>query len=300
MKYVFYFLLTLSIVLVCLHCVGDAPVPTSAPQKTTLNAADYGLVPGCDIDCGKALNRLWEDAASNCVITIPPGIWQCATPIRWTDKNFTLFADQATLVPSHCPGAFFTVGMEAGTKGIVDNIHLRGLTITDPAKSTPIGLQFQNSSRCLIERLTVHGCGVGIREWVDQGRHSYFNIVQSCRLDCKIAIQQAGVPDAKWGLQTSSLKISDLDVDYPELECCFDFQGGNNNEADRISCQGGIQPYLVRALGGGGNRINFQYFEAKYPCRILSASDDNAIDTKGRNKAPFVTHENSGKNNFVK
>lgn len=300
MKYLFFFLLTLSIILIGLHCVGDATVPASGSQKTTLNAADYGLVPGNYIDCGEALNRLWKDAASNCVITIPPGLWHCATPIRWTDKNFTLFADQATLIPEKCNGTFFTVGMEPGTTGIVNNIHIRGLTITDIEKRTPVGLQFQNSSRCLFERVTIYGCGVGFREWVDKDRYSYFNIIQGCQLNCKIAIQQAGVPDAKWGLQASGLKISDLSVDYPDLECCLDFQGGNNNEADRVTCQGSAQPFLVRAMGGGGNRICFQYFEAKYPCRILTASDDNVIDTKGRNKPEWITHENSGKNNVVK
>ena len=47
----------------------------------TIDARDYGFDKNGNSDCGAALNELFKAAPNRSIINIPPGDWDCKTPV---------------------------------------------------------------------------------------------------------------------------------------------------------------------------------------------------------------------------
>jgi hypothetical protein len=288
------------VILAAVIVVGGALLSLRAVDQTTarnaLNAADYGLVEGNHVDAGDVLCRLFADAANGCVIDIPPGDWYCYTPVKWLDKEFVVRAPLARL---HQMAALsepmFTFGCSAKNERCLIQ-RIDGLELwAKEGVSHPIGFKLVNTKeRAAIEHAQVWGFDTAIQQLVEAGSYAYFNTLADVNIrDCRIAVEQTGTPDPKWGLQAACLRIDRMSVTSGRLESVFDLKG-RHTYARQVTCQGPAGHYLFRATDSD-NDIEFQYYEVEdgiTPCRASAPTAEgnkSVLRVTNRSKAEWLS-----------
>jgi hypothetical protein len=241
-------------------------------------------------DAAERLNKAFAalSPSDKCwVIEIPAGDYYygyTANRIEWLDREFIIHTEGVRLHhsgPMPPPdGPLFTFGRSPGNQRVTTQ-RINGLELWGKGPAGFCG--YNAGSDTILENCRVVGFDAAYQQTARGGdytkAYSHGFTMRDCRAeDCATAIEQTGVPDARWGLQCSALRIDGLTVSSDHLECCMELRG-YSTRAMNVHCQGGLNPYLARMTGneGGCHDVHFQYFEADYPCRVLSETPGNVL-----------------------
>jgi hypothetical protein len=308
MKKIYVLLLLLVCAGSVLAVIADAP----PAKRSTLNAVDYGMVPGCK-DAGICLNRLWEDADKRCRITLPAGAYDVHTPIVWTGKSFSCTAEQTLLCWRGGDQTVLTIGAdpEHGDHGnSVQSSYICGLQIGNEGEPVGTGLRIQNASKSVFDRMTFINFRLGLLQWSDQDQngqlyYSYFNAVRDCNFYCcTTCIRTDGVKEfgESGNVQSHDMRITGFDGSGA-IETFFDFYAGGGNFVEASSCQTGCDyPFILNA-DTGSNTVSVLYFESSgkgahpWKGRLRLNSDNNVIYF--RHAADYLNVEDTGRNNNI-
>ena len=291
-----------------LAVIADAP----PAKKSTLNAVDYGMVPGCT-DAGICLNKLWDDANNKCSIALPAGVYNVCTPIVWTGKSFSCTAEQTILSWRGGDQTVLTVGADPkhGDHGnSMQSSYICGLQMGNEGKTGGTGLRIQNASKSVFDRMVFTNFRLGVLQWSDENQngqdyYSYFNVVRDCNFYCcTTCIKTDGVKEfgSSGGVQSHDMRITGFDGSGA-IETFFDFDVAGSNFVEASSCQTDFDnPFILKA-GQGSNTVSVLYFESSgkganpWKGRLRLNSDDNVIYF--RHAAQYLNVEDTGHNNTI-
>jgi hypothetical protein len=246
-----------------------------------------------EIDATKAIHAAIARATNGSKIVIPDGAWPCSGPVKVLDKNITIDCEgTVTLYPAKTyvddGSPFFTFGATNPREKFLQRQQINGLVLCsggDNATAPKVGLRLLNVNFSIIDKIRVEYFDTAYQQWTSEGMFSYGNELRSCyAMQAKIAFQQTGVPDPKWGLQATGTRLTNFSNESQDrLECLFELEG-QSNRATNVWSQGGNNPVLIKSTGGGNNVVEMAHFEAEvYPCGVLFKSNGNTLRTNGRN-----------------